>query len=83
VIQREGSPARWRYWITGGSAVISHHDEPLAVCRAGSWLPAGRTQVTTTIEAIDDLELLVFGRREYEAACASVPEFARLTARAS
>ena len=82
VLQAEGSSARFCWSIVRGEVALSRHDRPLAIASSGAWLLDGMSGATpdgaaTTIVAMTDLDLVVFGRRELQGALDSIPSLAR------
>ena len=82
VLQREGSTARFCWSVLQGAAALSRQDQPVAVASSGAWLldglaTGGRDGAATTIVAMTDLDLLVFGRREMWGAVESIPTLRR------
>jgi hypothetical protein len=81
VLQAEGGSARFCWSIVRGAASISRHDHPQAVATSGAWLLDGLSTAPdgamTTVVAMTDLDVVVFGRREIRGAVHSVPSLAR------
>ena len=88
VLQREGASVSFCWSIVRGEVAMSRQDHPLAMASSGAWLLDGisgarREGAATTIVAMTDLEVVVFGRREMQGALASVPSLTRAVKRAS
>ena len=76
VLQHEEERTRWCYWVVGGSALVSREGEPLMICGPGSMLPggavAGRRRAPASVEALEEMDLIAFGVREYLGAIATI-----------
>ena len=82
VLQTEGAAANFCWSIVRGAVTMLRHDHPLAVASSGAWLLDGMSGASpqgaaTTIVAMTDLDLVVFGRREIRGALDSIPSLAR------
>ena len=64
-LRDEGSNEPWSYCVLSGAALLSSHDEPVAVAGPGGWVLGhvpGRSRVASPLSVVagTDLELLAF-----------------------